>query len=338
MGFSVGIVGFRHGHIQDLVTRIQGQAELSLVAVCEEHEATRAAVEAQNLGVPVYSSYSAMLDAVSLDIVAVGDAFGLRGGRVIEALERGSHVIGDKPLCTRRSELETIKKLAQEKSLCVGCMLDLRDSANFAALRNVVQAGSIGEVSAISFGGQHPLLPNTRPSWYFDVDLHGGTLNDVGIHAFDLIPWITGLEFAAVETARVWNPMAPQHPHFQSAAQVTLTLSNGAGVQGDVSYLVPDSFGYVLPQYWRTTIWGTKGVAETQVKADGVSLYRAGASAPELVTAPATPGGYLQAFLNEIAGKVQPGAATTASNLRTQEVSILIQEAADQKLVRTSLI
>ncbi len=39
-------------------------------------------------------------------------------------------------------------------------------------------------------------------------------------------------------------------------------LDNGAGVMADVSYAAPSSCGFQLPQYWRFTIWGDKGVIE----------------------------------------------------------------------------
>ena len=31
--------------------------------------------------------------------------------------------------------------------------------------------------------------------WYFEDDKHGGTINDIGIHGIDLIPYLTGLSF-----------------------------------------------------------------------------------------------------------------------------------------------
>jgi predicted dehydrogenase len=64
-----------------------------------------------------------MLDEVEVDIVAVGDYYGVRGERVIAALERGKHVIADKPLCTSLAELDRIEQLAAEKGLSVFCQV-----------------------------------------------------------------------------------------------------------------------------------------------------------------------------------------------------------------------
>lgn len=329
MSLSLAIVGFRHPHILDLVKRVQPHPQLHLVAVCEEDEATRAQLSQSPPCEQIFDSYPQMLDSVSCDVVAVGDAYGLRGGRTIEALRRGLHVISDKPICTRGEELETIVQLSREKELCIGCQFDLRDHANFLALRQLVRGGDIGEVCAISFGGQHPLNYGARAAWYFEPQQHGGTLNDIAIHAFDFVPWIVGSPVSHIRAARAWNAHFAQVPHFQNAAQVVFELENGAGVMGDVSYLMPDSFGYALPHYWRTTIWGTHGIAETNYTVQGVQLYRNGATEAQTVTATAHPGGYLEAFLREVEEETLEDAPTTETNLAAQRVALAAQEAAE---------
>jgi predicted dehydrogenase len=77
-------------------------------------------------------------------------------------------VISDKPLCTRLAELDAIEMLATSQGLKVGCMLSLRDTAPFIGVRDLVRQGLIGEVHAVSFGGQHPRLLGACPGWYFE--------------------------------------------------------------------------------------------------------------------------------------------------------------------------
>lgn len=333
MPLSCAIIGFRHAHIYDLVERIKVHPDLQLVAVCEEDDQTREQVAARDICPVVFASYSEMLDRVECDIIGVGDFFSKRGAIICEALRRGKHVLSDKPICTSLDELATIRQLAAGSKLCVGCQLDIRDNGNFRALRQIMVDGAIGEVHAIGFGGQHPLLLGTRPGWYFQEGSHGGTLNDIAIHAFDLIPWLTGLEFSSVNYARTWNAGLPSAPQFHNAAQVMLTLNNGCGVLGDVSYLSPDSHGFQLPNYWRTTLWGTNGVAETSYAAAGVMLYQNGEKEGRVVPpAQAAPGGYLRHFLAEIAGEKLPDHLTTSKVLDASRVALCAQRAADNAL------
>ena len=249
---------------------------------------------------------------------------------LVKALERGKHVIADKPLCTGMDDLNRIEELSREKGLKVGCMLTMRDSGQFIGVRELIQAGRIGAIHAIAFGGQHPLLLESRAEWYFEEGKHGGTITDIGIHAIDALPWITGLEWAKINAARCWNAFAPEYPHFADAGQMMLEMKNGCGVLGDVSYFAPDRAGYRMPYYWRTTFWGRDGVIETATTAKEIHLLGKDDDEVQILPlAPAQKGGHLRAFLADIAGETPHNGLDTAAVLRSARQVIRIQQAAD---------
>jgi predicted dehydrogenase len=156
--------------------------------------------------------------------------------------------------------------------------------------------------------------------------MHGGTLNDIAVHAVDFLPWLTGLEIAEITSSRSWNAKAGEAPHFKDCAQCVLRLSNGGGVLGDVSYLAPDQCGYSADNYWRITAHGTLGFAETSYNRDGVTFADDSSTAPEAVPpASPRPGGYLQDFLNDIGGCPLPGGLTTGSNLRATRLALELE-------------
>ncbi len=325
----LAFMGFRHGHIYALYEHAKQHPGVEIVAACEEDPETLAGLRQADFPV-THDNYARMLEEVPCDAIAVGDYYGKRGAVTIEALRRGKHVISDKPLCTRMTEYEEIARLAREQHLRIGCQLDLRELPAAAALREAVRAGRIGEVHAVTFTGQHPLKYGTRPSWYFEPDKHGGTLNDIAIHAMDYIPWATGRTFATVSAARGWNARLKAVPFFQDGAQVMLTLDNGGGVLGDVSYLLPDSFNYGIPPYWRITIWGADGMVEGGPNTPA-QLFRNGADAPEPLPLVQPAGGaYLEAFVREIRGETEGVTLTTADVLTATRVSLLAQQAADR--------
>jgi predicted dehydrogenase len=330
MSLRLAFVGFRHGHIYDLYRRAQAMPEIEVVAACEEDRATRRALARDRAVEITHDTYARMLAEVACDAIAVGDVYACRGQRAIEALAAGKHVISDKPLCTRLDELDQIEALVAGRGLRVVCMLDMRDSAPTITARATIQQGTIGEVHAVSFGGQHPLLLGSRPAWYFEPGKHGGTINDIAVHALDAIPWITGLQFVTIHAARCWNAFAPDYPHFEGAGQLMLTLENGAGVLGDVSYMMPDSSGYTLPFYWRMNFWGRKGILEIAHNQGHIALAldgEGGVRHEPLLEG--NPGGYLHAFLHDVAGTTGPKELCTADTLRAMRVSLLAQHAAD---------
>ena len=331
MDIKIAFAGLRHPHIFSLYESAQQRADMKVVAVCEDDKDQRANLAVEGKIEITHEAIDQILSEVDCNVVAVGDYYGRRGALVIQALSAGKHVISDKPICTSLDELDTIERLCKEKNLKVGCMLDLRDLPQFIGVRDLVQAGTLGEIHAISFGGQHPLLRSTRPSWYFEPGKHGGTINDIAIHAVDIIPWITGVPFRSLNAARCWNAFATDDPHFKDAAQLMATLENGCGVLGDVSYFMPDSQGYSLPYYWRMTLWGRKGVVETSCLSETISLALDGERAPKQIPLPeANPDGYLNSFIKDIAGTSDAGDLTTETVLKASRISLTIQQAGDE--------
>jgi predicted dehydrogenase len=327
---KIAFAGFRHGHIISLYDLARARDDLEVVAACEEHAPTRAQLERSGRVQITHDQLEALLDVES-DIIAIGDYFTRRGPVALRALERGRHVIVDKPLCTQMEYLDQIAALTTDTKLKVGCMLTMRDAAQTLAARQLIGDGRIGEVHAISFGGQHPLLLGSRPAWYFEEGKHGGTITDIAIHAIDALPWVTGLRFETIHAARCWNAFASDTPHFEDAGQMMLKMDNGCGILGDVSYFAPDRAGYSMPYYWRITYWGRDGVIETSSTVDHLQLLCKDDEAPqEIPLPPSQSGGYLQAFLDDIAGIVPTNGLDTETVLHSARQVIRIQQAADR--------
>lgn len=343
---KIAFAGFRHGHIEGLYHAANKHAALDVVAACEDDEATRKSLaERSNPPATIEESRRAeimankielthytldeILEQVDCDVIAIGDYYSRRGSMAIKALKAGKHVIADKPISTSLEELAEIEELANANNLKIGCMFDLRDIPCSVGLKKMIDAGELGVVQSVTFGGQHPLMIGSRAGWYFEPGKHGGTINDIAVHAIDLIPWLIGSEIETINAARCWNANAAEFPHFEDAAQFMLTMKNGCGILGDVSYLVPDTLGYAHKLYWRMTFWGTKGIAEVAYNQDHILVAKKSDTELSKVALPeGTPGNYLQAFIDDINGEPQDG-LNTAVVLRSSKDSLEIQNIAD---------
>lgn len=327
MALRFGFVGFRHGHIHSLYKKAMATSGMAIVAAAEDDAAARAEAIAQGVAM-THESAEDLIANADCEVIAIGDYYARRGSLAIAALKAGKHAIADKPLCTSLAELDEITRLSQEKKLKAGCMLTMRGSGHIQGLRKFIRDGAIGEVHAISFGGQHPLNLGSRPAWYFEPGKHRGTINDIGIHAIDAIPWMTGLTFETVNAARCWNAFAPEFPHFKDGAQMMLTMNNGCGVLGDVSYFMPDKGGYALPYYWRITVWGRKGVLETSTTMDAIHRTVDGALKKEPLARAAE--GYFEQFVKDVRG--EEAELNTAAVIASSRLTLKIQQAADEGL------
>ncbi len=331
MKHRFAFAGFRHIHIDDLYNFAKESPDIEITGAAEDDSTSADAARERGIDITDSSIEELMKRADQFDVVAVGDYYGRRGSLAIAALEAGKHVILDKPVCTSLNELNRIDELRKSKNLVVGCMLNNRDSAQFITLKSLVRDGAIGKIQTVSFGGQHPLLYGTRPGWYFEKGKHGGTINDIGIHAFDILPWLTGSSWRKVVAARTWNSRLPEHPHFQVCGQMMLEMEDDCGVLGDVSYLSPDSQGYTVPLYWRYTVHGTGGIIETGMKIDELRIWKDGADDVEIVKAgDGRKNGVFEDFLNEVSGNTGSCDLTSDQVIVSSRVSLTVQAAADE--------
>ena len=329
---TLAFVGFRHGHVMGIYSAARSHDAVRVVAAAEDHPESIATLKREATVELTHTDWREVIDRVPCDAIAVGDYFARRGELIIAALRAGKHVISDKPICTRRDQLDEIEQLAREKSRVVSAQLDLRDSGAFITARKLIRDGAIGEVLTINFTAQHPLFLDRRPKWYFEPGKQGGTINDIAIHATDLIPWMTGRQLTEIVAARAWNARLPQFPHFQDAAQFMLKLDNGGGVFGDVSYLAPDGIGYNAPQYWRVTCHGTAGVLEMKYGAKSVELVRSTDSSVQSIAAePDVEAGRLHGFLRELNGDQRDEDLTTSDVITATRCALMMQEAADEQ-------
>lgn len=95
-------------------------------------------------------------------------------------LDAGKHVYGEKPLALNRDEGSSILKLAQEKSLLVGCAPDTFLGGGIQTCRKLIDEGAIGRpVAATAFmciHGHESWHPN--PDFYYKAG--GGPMFDMG--------------------------------------------------------------------------------------------------------------------------------------------------------------
>lgn len=325
---KIAFAGFRHNHVHQLLNEVRHCRDFEVVGYCEEDPATRASLS--DLGIDnVRTDYEIFLEKVDCEVVAIGDYYGKRGDMTGRALETGRHVISDKPVCTALSPLKRIIEVSKQSNLCVQMMLDLRCHPAFTTLKTVIDAEGIGPIHTINVLGQHPFQPGQRPQWYFDPDKHGGTLNDIGVHALDMARWLTGDEIDRIDHARVWTTDV-QHSGFGDAAQMVFAMRNGCGVMADVSYLAPNGCGYALPSYWRISCFGANGWAETSLGMGAVRVALHHDEKPRDIQLQSDPGMvYLNSLINRLRGSGIDLSPSTDDVLAASRWAVQAQQLAD---------
>lgn len=322
----VAFAGFEHSHIFSIYRDISESEYFEAAGACEPNEKARAAAEEKGV-VFTHSDFDSMINRPDVDTVAIGAHFSARGAIAIKALEAGKNIISDKPLCTSYEEFETIKKLAEEKSLTVCIFLSLRKNPDILGAVTAIRNGAVGRVNNIIFEGEHPLFYGSRADWYFEDGKQGGTINDIAVHGIDLVNLMTGSNIKKVVAAREWNFFAEEKPNFKDSAQFMLQLESGAGVIADVSYSAPNAHGYTHPSYWHFRVFGSEGMVEFGENTDGITFYPKDGEVKKLP--PVQPEmNMLDEFLAAVSGKID-NREYTGAMLKATEQTLIIEKSAE---------
>ena len=148
-------------------------------------------------------------------------------------------------------------------------LLTMRFEPPYAAMRQLVAAGRIGEVAQMAAQKSYKL--GERPEWMRHRATFGGTIPYIGIHMVDLMRFIGGRELVEAVSfeARVGFP---EMGDLENTTATLFRLDNGGMASLHMDYLRPEA----APTHGddRLRLAGTRGVLEFQESA-GLTLVTA---------------------------------------------------------------
>ncbi len=197
----IGIVGI--GNIaEDYISlfsegKIEGGKITALTS--RNQERVMAIIEIYNLGdIRTFSALEEMLEADAVDAVIVTTPHTLHSAMANLALLKGKHVLVDKPLGIKATDLTDLVKLSEEKPHLVSAvMLNRRSSDLYQKVKGLVGSGEMGELRRALW--QITNLYRTyayygTSSWKGSyLTEGGGVLMNQAVHQLDLLLWIIGM-------------------------------------------------------------------------------------------------------------------------------------------------
>ena len=317
----VAILGL-DGHVDEILGPLPQLPGVRVVAVShpDAAELERFKKNPGVQGAAGFADWREMLKNTEADVAAVCNDNGGRAEAVLACLQRGLHVIAEKPLALNMADLEKIRAASEERRLRVGMLLPMRFEPQFRMMKRVVAEGRVGEV--VQIAAQKSYKAGVRPNWYLRQATYGGTIPWLAPHMVDLMRFTSGRDFREA-SGYAANVGAPNLGEMENLTANVLRMDNGGVATLRMDYLRPDS----APTHGddRLRLAGLSGVVEYEQRT-GVTLVTRQASPKRLPEIPAV-GSIFVDFLESIyAGK--PSELPLTEILRISKIVIGMQEAA----------
>jgi predicted dehydrogenase len=146
----VGVVGAGWWAVVNHMPILKSRPDVELVAVCRLGKPELAEVQA-TFGIPYGSQdFTAMLNEAPMDALVVASPHDLHGAHALAALEKGIHVLIEKPMTVSAAEARAIASLARARGLHVLIPYGWNFKSFFREARGLVQDGRIGRIRHVS--------------------------------------------------------------------------------------------------------------------------------------------------------------------------------------------
>ncbi len=190
----VGLIGcggnMRGGHIP----RLQADGAVDLVAVADTAaEPARLAMERWGAETGYYPDYRKMLRTETLDGVVVSSPHSTHYAQVRYALDRGLHVLVEKPLTIGSRKARALVDLARRKKRLLVVSYQRNFYPPHVYARELVTGGALGKITGVvAYVTQNW---GSAGGWRIVPELSGGGMfMDTGSHLVSSVLWITGLQ------------------------------------------------------------------------------------------------------------------------------------------------
>jgi predicted dehydrogenase len=243
---KVGLVG-AGGIAQSYVRVFEGIRGARITAVADVRPRAADAIAAAVRGT-AYPSHRALLEEAAVDAVLVCTPPATHPEIVLQAIERGLHVLCEKPLAIDVHSATEMLAASDRAGVVFTMAAKFRFVDDVIRAHQIVRSGILGELIVLenSFASR---VDMTR-RWNADPAISGGgVLIDNGTHSVDIVRYFLGpiAEVMAVEGKRV------QHLPVEDTASMLLRTPDGALGTIDLSW----SVDRVTDTY--LTVYGSQG-------------------------------------------------------------------------------
>jgi predicted dehydrogenase len=320
----VGVIGLGWAG-QQHIAAYDAHAGTKLVAIAGLEEPVRTKLAAQYRIEHDVAAWEDLLELGDLDAVSVAVPTFLHAPIAIAALQRGLHVLCEKPIALNAPQADAMVQAARTADRVLDVAFNHRQRGDIQKLKEVVDAGRLGRTYyAKAWWLRRTGIP-TLGSWFTQAELAGGgPLVDIGVHVLDYSLFLLGNPEVVAVSASTYDLLATAGfgsdtsliktgttgtPTFdvEDLASVFMRLADGGTLLVEASWAAHrrdgDEFGI--------TLYGTDGGAELIVDdyapKGSLRIFTDDDGAAIAARVPVQPGRGHQAVIEQFVERIRSG-------------------------------
>ena len=249
---KVALFGVTHPHSKAHLKTLQLSEMVSEILLYDEDPEALAQVR-EEFGKGTMASYvnlDEMLGTETFDIGVADFRNSVNADLCLRLIEKGVHIISEKPIARTADELERIVNAAARKGLQVGVMYQNRYHPVSREAHRLVQSGVIGRSTTCEARLITSQVRFRDPShWLFDKKRSGGgILSWLGCHYIDLLCHVLGDDI--VEVSAIVDTLSGEGIDVEDVASLSFRFRSGALGSLQAGYqLAMSKAGYIGPNY-----------------------------------------------------------------------------------------
>ncbi len=334
------VIGLNHGHINGQ-TRAMLRGGGELVSFYAKESDLVAAFAKNFPQAKLARTEKEILEDRSIQLVVSASIPNERAPLGIEVMRHGKDFMVDKPGITSLEQLAEVRRVQEQTHRIYSIMYSERlENPATVKAGELTRAGAIGKVIQTIGIGPHRINLRQRPAWFFERELYGGIICDIGSHQFDQFLYFTGSTRAEVVAAQVANFYYPQYPGLEDFGDAVVRGDQGTGYIR-IDWFTPDG----LPTWGdgRLTILGTDGYIEIRKNVDiagragGNHLFLVDKKGVQYIDCSNVELPYGEQLMNDIVNRTETAMSQAHCFLAT-ELALKAQKQAQKVNIRNSTI
>jgi predicted dehydrogenase len=235
------------GIAQTYAQAFQSSKCCALVAVCDVRKESADAF-AEPFGAKSYADYKTLAENETVDAVIVSTPPNSHPEIAMFFMNRGVHVLCEKPLCLSAQEAREMLDCAEKTGVRFTMASKFRYVEDAVKAKSMVASGILGEIT--QFENAFTAKVDMSRRWNSDKQASGGgVLIDNGTHSVDIIRYFLGAieEVLAVETGSTQNLSVDEN------VKMFVKTKSGVAASVDLTWGINKELPYFI------SIYGTSG-------------------------------------------------------------------------------